>query len=162
MVSLSFQSERSERRKDTKYRYHKTIFRLVGFEGIFSCMKFVAIGHFYDFRPKILHSRPKIQFKVGFVKQNFSLGPTVSPLGPKNEYRLNRWSYQKILLHGPHLKLNFRARALKIELKIAKPDESRSNRFYVLLYCKHVESSICDRAMPFAAKPNMLMPNSNS
>ena len=27
---------------------------------------------------------------------------------------------------------------------------------------KHVESSICDRAMPFAVKPKMNMPNSNS
>ena len=27
---------------------------------------------------------------------------------------------------------------------------------------KHVESSIYDRAMPFAVKPNMIMPNSNS
>ena len=26
---------------------------------------------------------------------------------------------------------------------------------------KHVESSICDRAMPFALKPNTFMPNSN-
>ena len=27
---------------------------------------------------------------------------------------------------------------------------------------KHVESSICDRAMPFAVKPKTIMPNSNS
>ena len=26
---------------------------------------------------------------------------------------------------------------------------------------KHVESSICDRAMPFASKPNTFLPNSN-
>ena len=37
---LSFRSERSERRNDTKYRNHKTIFRQVGFMGIFSCAEF--------------------------------------------------------------------------------------------------------------------------
>ena len=29
-------------------------------------------------------------------------------------------------------------------------------------FLKHVESSICDRAMPFAVKPKTIMPNSNS
>ena len=50
---------------------------LVRFEGIFSCAQFSAIRQFCDFWLKILSSRPKIQFKVGFVKQNFSIGPTV-------------------------------------------------------------------------------------
>ena len=94
---------------------------------------FCAFRHFCDFRLNFLTSRPKIQFKVGSVKQNFLIRPTIQPLGPKNEQRLNRWPYQKILLHGPHFKLNFRSRVTKFEPKISNLRELHPIRFYVFL-----------------------------
>ena len=33
---------------------------------------------------------------------------------------------------------------------------------WIWIYKQHVESSICDQAMPFAVKPKTIMPNSNS